>query len=195
MSTNIINLYKICKTDIQKLNTVLNTFQYGTVEHGKIVELHEKFHTLPLSSVLRYKCGCCWELSLLEATYFSLYIPKVKYKLWYCQNQRYETHAWLSYVDEKGNTVTFESAWHDYQGLHVFKTEKEMMETYYKKLAASWDYDPKPFFMATFALFTANRLTPWQFMNIALTNSTFKYGSFELYKKVKQELATSDQEF
>lgn len=186
------NLYLKCKNSIRKLNNELNKFTYGTVENNKIIDLHEKFHTLPLSVVLKYKCGCCWELSLLEAEYFSLYLREIPYKLWYIQNAKYETHMWLSF-QWNTKTIAFESAWQDFQGLHVYNTEKDMLIDYTKRCINVWDYSCSYFF-AKISKFTANRLTPWQFMNIALNNSTFAYGNFNLYNKVKNDLKISDGE-
>lgn len=166
--------------EILKLNETLNKFSYGTYENNKIIDIHPKFHTLPLSSVLTYKVGCCWELTLLAATYFSTFLPQIKYKLYYYQTEKYETHTWLAY-EYNNEFIIFESAWKQYQGLYSYKNEKRMLKDYSKKLYNSNDYKNTDWFICTWTKFIANRLNVCEFMGILLHNSSFVIGNRKIY--------------
>ena len=128
---------------IKQYNQKLNAYQYGFLVNGKKSEDYDKYRTISPEELERTKIGTCWDYVELEAKYLSSlgFICTVKpleekqYSLYYIELEDNDgdqpTHSWLGFK-LNGKYYAFESSWKQKRGIHIFNSEKDMINTYEK---------------------------------------------------------------
>ena len=174
------------------LNIELCKYDYGYMYKDKRItnELIEeddfKHYTLLGNDRFeKEKIGTCWDYTLYEAYIFEKQF-NYDYKLWYIQENRGDNHTWLSY--KNGSIINaFEAAWGNYQGIHKFISEKDMVNNYMKKCIEEWNMEEdtkglgKGIFVTTFDIFDPEGMKPEQFMQKTI-HGNFYTGSTKIYK-------------
>lgn len=128
---------------IEKLNNLLNTFEWNCVVKNKIVKATrknwEKYRVLTPKQFITLKTGCCWDFCNFLQFYFPRHFS-YPYKLYFLQAEDKSNHTWFCYFKDN-TTYIFESAWKKYCGIYEYNSEDEMLDDYVYKFFNDEEYD------------------------------------------------------
>lgn len=129
-----------------KLNKKLNSFDYGTIVDGKIYTNLDKvpwnrYKTLTISQMDKYKVGICWDFVNYQHNYFSK--TGIKNDSFLFVKQMSEdpndivTHTFSILEGNKW----FESSWAKHQGIHKVRSYKDVIDVLKEEYKSKYDFE------------------------------------------------------
>lgn len=169
---------------IEKLNKLLNTFEWNCIVKNKIAKPTrknwEKYRVLTPKQFITLKTGCCWDFCNFLQFYFPRHFS-YPYKLYFLQAEDESNHTWFCYF--KDNKVyIFESAWKPYCGIYEYENEDEMLNNYIYKFFNDEEYEK--YFHINYKVYTyksIDKVLPDDFLNNIYNNGELIRNS--IYKR------------
>jgi hypothetical protein len=177
---------------IFKLNEKLNKFKHGIIIDEKFAfnepNIITRRYSLNTQIFEKYQIGTYWDFTEYEAKVFEEkfgftcsidknLVEDKTFSMYYMvimdKTETQPTHTWISFK-YNNSYYLFESYWKSQKGIHIFKTENEMLCFYARKIYEKnkYTFDDYPMIIVKYERNDLEGKTPHDFMLTCIHNNT-----------------------